>query len=276
MFGYITIFKDELKIKDYNMYKSYYCGLCHSLGENFGMSGRMTLSYDMTFLAIVLSALYEDNPEAVKRRCIPHPVKTHEARSNQYTDYAAAMNVMLTYYKLKDDWEDEGSLKKNALSGLLKRAFKKANKQYPRQARAIEEYIKSQHEIEKNNEKSIDIAATPTGKMLGELFVFREDEWQQPMRRFGFYLGKFIYMMDAFDDIEKDIKKNNYNPLLAEYDKEGFEKSFHDDLTLIASQSARAFESLPILENSDILRNILYVGIWCRFNQICDKRNKQD
>lgn len=126
MFGYITINKDELKIKDYNKYQSYYCGVCRSLKKNYGFSGQMTLTYDMTFLGVLLSALYEDETESVRRRCIPHPIKPHEEISNVYTDYAAAMNVLLTYYKLKDDWEDERSVKSNAFAGVLKKAYKRA------------------------------------------------------------------------------------------------------------------------------------------------------
>lgn len=272
MFGYITIFKDELKIKDYNKYQSYYCGVCHSLGAEYGLSERMTLSYDMTFLAILLSALYEDNTEAVKKSCIAHPLKKREARRNEYTDYVASMNIILTYYKLKDDWEDERNILKNTLAGMLKPSFKKAAKKYPRQAKAVEKYINDQHELEKKSEQSVDIAAGPTGEMLAELFIYKEDEWQNQMRKIGFFLGKFIYMMDAFDDIEKDIKKNNYNPLIEVSENDNFEKDYKEALILVASQAARAFESLPILDNTDILRNILYAGIWCRFNSICEKR----
>lgn len=268
MFGYVTINKEELKIKDYNKYQSFYCGLCHSLKRQYGISGQMTLSYDMTFLGILLSSLYEDNTDAVKRRCIPHPVKSHEAISNSYTDYAAAMNVILTYYKLKDDWEDDRNIKSNTFAGMLKRAFKKASASYPRQSAVIAECIKMQHECEQNNIISIDDVSAPTGKMLAEIFDMRQDEWSALLRRMGFYLGKYIYIIDAYDDIEKDIRKNNFNPLIQYKDDADFCEHCEQMLIMVAAECSKAFEMMPILDNADILRNILYSGIWSKFKVI--------
>lgn len=268
MFGYITVNKDELKIKDYNKYQSYYCGVCHSLKEDYGFSGQMTLTYDMTFLGIMLSSLYEDATEPVRHRCVPHPVKSHEAIINEYTRYSAAMNVLLSYYKLKDDWDDERSIKANAMSGILKRAFKKASAKYPRQSKVIEECIHNQRECEHNNETSIDSASVPTGQMLAEIFDMKQDEWSLSLRRMGFYMGKFIYILDAYDDLDKDIKKNNFNPLIAHKDEDGFKENCEKMLILVAAESSRAFETLPILDNSDILRNIIYSGMWSKFYKI--------
>lgn len=268
MFGYITINKDELKIKDYNRYQSYYCGVCRSLKNNYGFSGQMTLTYDMTFLGILLSALYEDETEAIKRRCVTHPVKPHEEISNIYTDYAAAMNILLTYYKLKDNWEDERSLKSNAFAAILKSAYKKAYKEFTRQARVIEECISMQQEYEKNNEQSIDNVSLPTATMLAEIFDMKQDEWSKPLRRMGFFMGKYIYILDAYDDLTKDIKKNNYNPLIAHKDEAEFKGNCERMLVMVAAECSKAFEQLPILENADILRNIIYSGIWSKFFKI--------
>lgn len=265
MFGYITINKDELKIKDYNKYKAFYCGLCHSLKQEYGISGQMTLSYDMTFLGILLSSLYEDDTETVMRRCIPHPVKKHGAISNEYTDYAAAMNVLLTYYKLKDDWEDEKSIRSNTLAGLLKRAFKKAAGKYPRQSEIIAACISKQRELEQNIKISIDEAATPTGEMLAEIFDMKQDVWSGHLKKMGFYLGKYIYILDAYDDIEKDIKNKNFNPLIQYRSESDFCERCEQMLTAVAAESSKAFERMPILDNTDILRNILYAGIWSKF-----------
>ena len=131
MFGYIVIHKDELKVKDYNRYNSFYCGVCRSLRNNYGLPGQITLNYDMTFLAILLSGLYEDDTKTVMRHCVIHHVKKHGEISNEYTDYAAAMNILLSYYKLKDNWDDDRSLKSNICAGLLKKAFKKAASKFP-------------------------------------------------------------------------------------------------------------------------------------------------
>lgn len=281
MFGYVTINKDELKIKDYRKYQSYYCGVCRSLARNYGLTGRMTLTYDMTFLALLLGSLYEDRTKPIMKRCVPHPVKPHEEICNEYTDYAAAMNVMLSYYKLKDDWEDEKSVKGAAFAGILKRAYKKAARRYPAQARAIRRYIKNQHRCEESCEKSADTAACPTGEMLADIFDMKGGVWQRDLRRIGFFLGKFIYIMDAFDDLEEDIRHNNYNPLRISYtgrtaeERRAFDRECREMLTMFAAQSSMAFEALPVLDNADILRNILYSGIWSKFNRVCLRREKE-
>lgn len=281
MFGYITVNKDELKIKDYRKYQSYYCGVCRSLENAYGLTGRMTLTYDMTFLALLLASLYEEDAQARMRRCVPHPVKPHEEICNAYTDYAAAVNIMLSYYKMRDDWEDEKSVKGAAFAGALRRACRKAAGRYPAQARAIRRYIAKQRKCEEAGERSAELAANPTGEMLASVFDMKGDLWRRELRRMGFFLGKFIYIMDAFDDVEKDIRRHNYNPLRerytgdASFGHKAFGRECRDMLTLFAAQSSMAFEALPILDNADILRNILYSGIWSRFNQICLRREKE-
>ena len=267
MFGYININKEELKIKDYDKYRSFYCGVCRSLGKNYGIWGQATLSYDMTFVAIVLSSLYEDDTKPKKARCVAHFAIPHKELVNQYTDYAAAMNVLLTYYKLKDDWEDDKSIKSNAFASLLKRAFKKAVKKYPRQAAVIQQCIKEQTELEVKNIYDLDEISAPTGKMLQEIFDMKEDEWQKPLRKLGLFLGKYIYILDAYVDLPKDIKKNNFNPLITMKDNPDFSDRCEDLLVMLAAEAAKAFEMLPILENEDIIRNILYAGIWSKFKK---------
>lgn len=265
MFGYININKDELKIKDFDKYRSFYCGVCKSLGKNYGITGQLTLSYDMTFVAIVLSSLYEDETKSHKARCFPHPITPHMEIVNEYTDYAAAMNILLTYYKLKDDWQDEKNLKSNTFAGLLKRAFKKASAKYPRQAKVIEECIKEQTECEARKEYDLDNISAPTGKMLQEIMDMKMDEWQKPLRNLGLFLGKYIYILDAYVDLPKDIKKNSFNPLMPIKDEADFTDKCEDLLVMLAAEAARAFEVLPILDNEDIIRNILYAGIWSKF-----------
>lgn len=275
MFGYITVNKDELKIKDYKKYGSYYCGVCRSLGNSYGISGRMTLSYDMAFLALLLSSLYEDRTPVKKYRCVPHPLQSHDTITNKYTDYAAAMNVMLTYYKLLDDWDDEHNVKSRVMSKTLEKAYRKAARRYPRQEKAIRRYIKDQRICEIKNTESLDEAAGHTGIMLAEIFDMKHDIWKGDLRRMGFFLGKFIYVMDAFDDVYRDIKSGSYNPLKKIAHDKDFNGRCRNILTMYAAGFARPFENLPVLDNADILRNIIYSGVWTRFNDICDKRKSK-
>ncbi|MBR6642665.1 MAG: hypothetical protein IKL28_03275 [Lachnospiraceae bacterium] len=276
MFGYVTVNKEELKIKEWNRYHAYYCGLCHSLKEVAGTKARLTVSYDMTFLTLLLDDLYDCEKQEGECRCVVHPVKKHGYCKSPASVYAAKMNLLLCYDNLMDDWMDE----KNAASALaaatLRRARMRIAKEYPRQAKAVEQYIEKIHACEEKREPNLDVAAGFTGEMLGELFCWKEDEWQKDLRGMGFYLGKFIYLMDAYEDMEKDKKKGNYNPFLLSRGMQKNEELAEQCLTMMAAGAAEYFERLPLVENLEILRNILYAGIWGKYEKIKAKREKEE
>ncbi|MGN1168454.1 MAG: DUF5685 family protein [Lachnospiraceae bacterium] len=280
MFGYISINKAEMKFKDYDMYHSYYCGLCKCLKEQYGYRGQMTLSFDMTFLIVLLTGLYEPETKTETVNCIAHPFEKHVARTNELTDYAAAVNLILSYYKCKDNWEDDHSRKSYAVARLLESKVKSVQKLYPKKAEIISTNLMKLTELEKKNEKNIDIMAGLFGEIMAELFVYRHDEWETSLRKIGFFLGKFIYLMDAYEDVENDIKTGSYNPLKEEFEtNDDFAGSCRTLLTMMMAECSREFERLPILLHADILRNILYSGVWCRYTMVTEKRaenkNKQ-
>lgn len=276
MFGYVTVRKEELKIKDYNKYQAYYCGVCQDLKEAYGWKGQATLTFDMTFLAILLTGLYEDRTVREEHRCLVHPGRKHICLRNEFTRYAADMNLLSTYYNLLDDWEDEK--KHVALAGAkaLKSSVCKAAKKYPRQDRAVREYLKKLHICETENSRDLDQAAGYTGEVMAQLYCCREDIWKEDLGRLGFYIGKFIYLMDAYEDVEKDRKTGNYNPLVFQYGSSEFEEMAEKILLMMTAEASRAFEKLPILENVDILRNILYSGIWTKYEMIRHRRESKD
>lgn len=269
MFGYIAINKAEMKFKDYDIYHSYYCGLCKRLKELYGKSGQMTLSYDMTFLIILLTGLYEPETSTDVINCIAHPFEKHTARWNQYTDYAASMNLVLSYYKCRDDWKDERKKKSYLAAKALKPKMAAITKKYPDKTARISSDLQKLSYYEKLGETDLDKMAGFFGDIMAEICAYRNDEWELSLRRIGFFLGKFIYLMDAYEDVEKDIKTGNYNPL-----KEAFQtnNNFAEDcrqlLTLMMAECSREFEKLPILLHADILRNILYSGVWCRYTAL--------
>lgn len=271
MFGYVTINKAELKVKDYEKYQGFYCGLCHALREKYGLLGQMTLTYDMTFVTLLLTSLYEEKSIYEKEHCMVHPTKRHMVIYNRFSEYGADMNMLLTYYKLLDDWKDDRDFKALIMAGLLKKKCRKAVVANPRQAKAIKEYIVQNKACEDAGEHDFDKVAGCTGRMMAELLCFREDEWAAYLRQLGFYLGKFIYLMDAYDDLEKDKKHGNYNPLIYLTEEgmkpEQVEAKALDMLTMMATGAAAGFEKLPIIVNTDILRNILYSGIWGQYNR---------
>ena len=261
MFGYVVVNKPELKFKEFDIYKGYYCGLCHSLKKQHGLPGQLTLTYDMTFLAMLLSSLYEPELTDEWHRCIVHPVKKHRMISSKYTDYVANMNVLLSYYKAVDDWKDDRSLLKLAFSKLIHN--KKNN--YKEKSDDIASLLDELGIHEKENETNIDVVSGIFGKIMAIIFVPEKDQWSASLERIGFFLGKFIYILDAYDDLEKDIKKNNYNPLKSICNEDGFNDKIKSMLTMMMAECSREFEVLPIIENANILRNILYAGVWNRF-----------
>lgn len=275
MFGYVIVNKSELKFKEYDVYRSYYCGLCHTLREKYGLKGGATLSYDMTFLLMLLSALYEPEEDCSKCSCILHPFEKQEFRTNVLAEYVADMNVLLTYLKCLDDWEDDKKLHSLFFGKMLEGKTKERQKRYMDKVRKIQMLMHSLSENEKKNLDDVDAMASLFGQVMAEIVACREDEWTESLKKLGFYLGEFIYVMDAYEDIEEDMKKGRYNPLKKKYEQPDFEESARTVLTMIMAECCREFEKLPIIEHADILRNILYSGVWCKYGAIQEKRMKE-
>ncbi len=278
MFGYIQIHQSELKMKDYDKYRSFYCGLCHILKQRYGRKGQMLLNYDMTFLAILLDGLYEEKQQESRCRCVAHPVVAHrETVTDEITLYAADMTVMLAYQKALDDWRDEKKPSARALMLMLGKDYRTLRSTYPRQAHMLEKCVRQLSVYEREGDRDIDRVSGLTGKFLGEMFVWKEDIWQEDLRNMGFFLGKFIYLMDAYDDLEKDKKKHRYNILKdMEIDADAaFDERVRSMLEDMMSPAARAFEHLPVIRNADMLRNILYSGVWVKCAAVKERRQQK-
>ena len=280
MFGYVVVNEPDLRIREFDLYRSYYCGICMDLKDHYGQTGRLTLSYDTTFLALLLTSLYEPEDLSRKIRCVIHPFPKHSTRQNEYTRYAADIGIMLSYYSCLDDWADEKDPKKRMMAAVLRSKNEAASQKYPDKAAVIERKLGELHELESaalsgssadSPAVLLDKAGAVFGDLMSEIFDCRKDMWSPALRRMGFYLGKYIYILDAFDDLEKDEKSGSFNPLLPLKDREDFTQYIKAILTMSISECTAAFETLPIVENVDILRNILYSGVWCKF----DERNRK-
>lgn len=278
MFGYININRLELSEESAKIYQAYYCGLCRKLKSNCGTKGQMLLSYDSTFVIVLLTGLYELEKEESEFTCPIHPTKKRTAFINAATDYAADMNLLLAYHNMLDDWRDDKSYAKKAFVKMLDKDYARITSKYPRQTKAIETYMQKTAEAEQRKETNLDIVAGLTGEMLGEVFCWKEDEWKDELRTLGFYMGKFIYLMDAYEDLEKDKKKDAYNPLLfmPEEGSQEFDTICKLLLTSMISECAKSFERLPILMHADILRNILYSGVWSKYEYLQLKKKKTE
>lgn len=275
MFGYIVMNQPEMKFKDYDLYRSFYCGLCRELKERYGLSGQISLNYDLTFLLVLLSALYEPPTRKGKTRCVMHPVCRQPVRKNKITEYAADMNIILTYYKCDDDWRDERKLLKLAYARLLKNKNRRLAAHYRQKTKIVVSCLEQLSAWEKAGEQDIDKMAGCFGKIMEEMFAYRQDEWEPTLRRMGFYLGKYIYLLDAYEDVEKDVKNGNYNPFSKTYMMEGFQENTRKLLIMMLAECCREFEKLPIIKYGDILRNILYSGVWVRFEEVSRKRRER-
>lgn len=264
-------------MKDSESYRGYYCGLCQELHKRYGRIGQMLLNYDMTFLVLLLTGLYEPKEEEHLGRCVAHPAQKHSQIQNEITGYAADMTILLAYQKALDDWRDEKSRPKRVLAMALYPHYKKLRQEYPRQAKTLESCIRKLSRAEQEGSSDLDYVAGLTGTFLGEIFVWKEDVWQEELRALGFYLGKFIYLMDAWEDMEKDQKKGNYNIFLdlKKSHPDTFGEEAETVLVDMMTQCSRVFERLPVIYRADILRNILYSGVWCKYRAIEEQRKKK-
>lgn len=269
MFGYIVTDKPELKIREFEEYRSYYCGFCRRLKSEYGLSGELTLTYDMTFLILLLDALYEPNVTKTVIRCAPHPMKKHPMTVTPCSEYASDMNILLSWYSLQDHWEDEHRLGARFAGLVLTRKFKAVSEKYPEKADVISRCLAQLHRYEQEDNTDIDTVSGTFGHLMAEIFAVRKDMWEPRLRTMGFFLGKFIYIMDAVDDFDEDMEKNQYNPFrdvragMSEREFYGYARQL---LTMMIAPCCQAFEQLPILRNAEVLRNILYSGVWTKFN----------
>ena len=271
MFGYIRPYTDGLSDEEKLRYRSVYCGICRSLGRRYGSLSRLSVNFDMTFLALMLSSLYEPEEKSASARCLPHPMKPHDEISSEIIDYAADMTVALTYHKCLDDWNDEKKHMQRLYAVHLKGAYDRVKTAWPDQCRAIEESLCRLSVIEQSIDSTPDAALACAGALLTELFVWKKDFWSNQLRWFGQSLGRFIYLMDAATDFDQDVKKGSYNPLVRmNVRPEQAEPLLMQPL----DEASESFEALPLVQDDHLMRNILYSGLWQAYNAKMKKQTE--
>ncbi len=272
MFGYVRINKMDLTFREFDYYKGYYCGLCKYLKENHGEVSRLSLNYDITFLIVILTALYKLDSDITYERCIANPLKKKMRIVNEITEYAASMNILLSYYKLEDNLYDDNGIKDKLAYTLYKGKLKKAYEKYPQKAEYIKQQLGNLRELEKQEIKSIDKVSNTFGNLMGEIFVYKKDEYEQNLRNIGFNLGKYIYILDAYEDLEEDSKKGRYNPFIDYIDKKEELKNKVDRLiSMSLGMATKNIEKLNLEFNKSIIDNIIYSGVYLRYKSILEK-----
>lgn len=273
MFGYIIANHKSLTRQEEHRYRELYCGLCRSLKSRHGQRSRLALNYDMTFLIMVLGSLYEPKECKGKGRCYVHPVKKRCFAMSDISDYAADMNVALAYQNLLDDWRDDKNIFSLLGAKLLGKSWRRVSESLPRQCGTIKRCLRDLRQLEKAGEPDPGRGAMLFGQLLAEVFVWREDRWEAPLREMAFNLGQFIYLMDAAADLERDLKKGAYNPLAALKAQGKDDDYFQDLLTVLLGECIRSFDRLPLVEDVSIMKNILCSGIWIRYESLRRKHS---
>lgn len=278
MFGYVRPYKPDLLVRDFELYKSVYCGLCQRLGKDYGFLARFILSYDCTFFAVMSSALSEcdADPKIADGRCVCNPLKKCRfcSFSDRTLEGAAAFSVISFYYKMCDTIADEGVLKSLAARMIrlfFKRSKKKAAERFPEYDKIVSSMTESQFEAENTEGCSVDRAADSTAKMLSELmqtFAVKEED-KRIFSDFGYYLGRWIYIIDAADDLEKDSRSHSFNPIKDKFKNK--EKVSLDDkelqiycgglLNQCCAHINKAYEQMQIRRFKPITDNVIYKGL---------------
>lgn len=276
MFGYIKPFKPQMKFCEYDFYKAVYCGLCKEMGKEYGFFFRFTLSYDFAFLALLDFSVNGVQPEITPQVCMAHPLKkTPCAVCRGDFRYTGAAAVISVYHKLKDDVSDKGFFRKIVAACMLpffKKGYKKAKSLFPTLAETVETQMKNQSALEKEKCKSIDRAAEPTAMIMGEIAgeLSYEPEKKALLTRFGYLLGRYVYLADAFDDASGDRKNNSYNPLLLQEENspKKLQETAKDSIFFTLGELANVYVKLNLEKFRPILDNIVYMGLKNTFFEI--------
>ena len=285
MFGYIKTDKPEMKIKEYEAYRGLYCSLCKAMGKHFGILARLTLSYDITFLLLARLSFTGTLPIFEGGRCPFNPTKkcNYCCNTDEELRYAAAVSMMMFYHKVRDNIAD-GSMSKRLLMYLIlpwaKIKYKKAKKMYGEIASVTEACMKDQAETEKKNTAVTDEAAHASAEALGKIAAYNLNDPESNIYRFGYGIGKWVYLTDAFDDIEKDIMSEGYNVFVNKYNLKSGEltQQVKDEITGTINMSSglfiAAFEKIENKTLTPIMENIIYEGMHKSLDRILKGETK--
>ncbi len=277
MFGYIRPYKPELKIKDYETYRSVYCGLCKELGRLFGPFARMTLNYDFTFLALLQLGLSDKPTSSSIQRCMMHPFnKRLCCHSSDSLRLTACSAMLMVYYKNKDNYNDGGLIEKGfslLLHPFAAHAKRRASALYPELDHTLRDMMNSQALLERKCCPSVDDAANPTASALSSIctMLSHDERQQRVLSRFGYLLGRWVYLIDALDDLDDDIKHKRYNPFiysLAEEPIDNVKSQAACSLRLTHGELTKTYHLLTLNHHADILENIIFLGLPAALSKI--------
>ncbi len=281
MFGYVRADTPYLYIKDETLYRAMYCGVCKGIAQTCGHAARMGLSYDITFLSVLMHNILGEDVKIEKQHCMTHCVKARQrAEVDELTRRLGVLNTVLVYFKYTDDIADGDKGRGKRL--FFKKGFKKAEKSYPEIVKIVRENMARQEQIEHAKTERVDMAADATANMLAEFSDYALGEKGTQYTRNLFYaVGKWIYLIDALDDYDKDVKKESYNPFRFAYrascQKELLEGEHGEEVRFIFQSLfldiQENLREIPLKFNHDLTDNILLRGLPKMTKQIMDGKN---
>ena len=313
MLGYVIPEKAELKLREYEIYTGYYCGICKYIGKTYGQVPRMVLSYDAAFIALMLASVDPEPDAPVPEHCVMHHIRHKTVIRNRAIEYAGDLMLILAWFKLIDDAQDEGKLPAKAGLTFFRRTYRKLQKKYPALCRGIDEDLAALNELERNGCDSIDRVAEGFARVMQVIFeeglAFQAgtpgpssrgpdtgasetsettgaEESPEPsahlhetFAKIGYHLGKWIYLIDAADDIEENLEAGTYNPLLLRFRynkdeetpeqfRERIDERLRFNLFSYLAVIGESLEELDIRKNSAIINNVIYFGLNRRTEEV--------
>lgn len=278
MLGYVKAYKAELKVRDYELYRGVYCSLCRALGRNYSPLAQLLLSYDFTLAAMMKLALSEKGCDFTQKRCPYNPAKKClDCSEKSIFDFCAHAIIITAFYKIIDNISDSKGLKKLGailLYPIIALMHKRAGKLAPEIEKIVSEAMKMQNTAESKADTGIDEAAHPSADALGKIFALEYIGKSDMLYRYGYMVGRYIYILDAADDIEDDIKHNSFNPFRKAF-SEGSKNDFADRaekmLNLTQSQILEAFDEIETARFGNIIENISLDGLRVSAETVLEK-----
>ena len=279
MFGYVRPLKGEMKVREYEQYKAVYCTLCKELEKHYGLLAKFALSFDITFYAVLALDISGAEIAEKKGHCVVNPAKkcSYICEGREEYHKAAALTVLMTYYKLIDNIEDEKAIKRfgaKLLKLIVNKAAKKAAEDFPFMDEALKKMTADQKATEESENPSIDACCAPTADALKTIFseLARDDTERIVLEQFGYFLGRWIYAMDAADDLEDDLKDGSFNPFIHKLNLEGkteipkeeresVDKYCNEVLNCNAAMINGAVNLLNLGKYENIITNVTELGL---------------
>lgn len=282
MFGYVKAWTPELKVCELEYYRAAYCGLCRACGKCTGCRSRMLLNYDFAFLALVRIALTHETVTTERRRCFVHPTKKRLMMTQcAQLDYCAYAAALLSYHKCRDDIADEsGARRLRARLGLvyMHHMHRAAAGKYAELEREIVEQLATLAELERSGCASVDIPAAAFGRITEAILCHGLEGGSAAIaRRIGYHVGKWIYLADALDDYDADVRAGHYNPLALMW-PQGMDSAAREAVLLgMRQELADAEPGFDLLEIDDgRLRGVINNIIYCGMTRKAEGRLQQD